>query len=80
MTTTASIQAVPLSFLFGSTREELIRSICFPICPRTRTLLDAADMSQTCQELSFQPARARYGQGGIHGEVPARVWGRMTAR
>jgi hypothetical protein len=37
------------------------------------------------QELSFRtalrwPASARYRQGGIRGEVPTRVWRRLTAR
>src|ERR1700756_5040823 len=31
----------------GPNREELSASICFPLCPRTRKLLDAVGMSQT---------------------------------
>src|SRR6266404_2034011 len=34
----------------GSNREELSPSICFPLCPQTRTLLDAFGMSQRCQQ------------------------------
>jgi hypothetical protein len=32
-----------------SNREELSMSTCFPLCARTRTLLDAVGMSQKCQ-------------------------------
>jgi hypothetical protein len=45
----------------GSNREELSTSICFPLCPQTRTLLNAVGMSQTCQNpkklASGYPAR-----------------------
>ena len=37
-------------FRFGSNSEELSTSICFPLCPRTRTLLDAGGTSHLCQK------------------------------
>jgi hypothetical protein len=33
----------------GQTENNSGASKCFPLCPRTRTLLDAVGMSQTCQ-------------------------------
>src|SRR3982074_3888335 len=36
--------------LSASAAEELTMSTCFPLRPRTRTLLDAVGMSQTCHE------------------------------
>jgi hypothetical protein len=39
-----------------SNREELSMSTCFPLCARTRTLLDAVGMSQKCH-FRTHPAR-----------------------
>jgi hypothetical protein len=36
-----------------SNREELSMSTCFPLCARTRTLLDAVGMSQKCHVWTF---------------------------
>jgi hypothetical protein len=33
--------------------EELRTSICHPLCPQTRTLLEAAGTSHLCQQLTF---------------------------
>src|SRR6266403_4115584 len=44
---------------FGSRLEKLPLSICFPLCPQTRTLLNVVGMSQTCQERKWpQPSCA----------------------
>src|ERR1700730_6311285 len=44
-----------VQFSFGSNTEKLNTSICFPLCPRTRTFLDAVGISQTCQFRTHAP-------------------------
>jgi len=48
----------------GSNSEELSTSIYFPLCPRTRTLLDAGGTSHLCQQqkcrsVCWQPVSSR---------------------
>src|SRR5882757_5546588 len=67
----------------GSNSEELSTSICFPLCPRTRTLLDAGGTSHLCHEQTCGAIRSsdQYGRGFRHKQASAaKAAGRSRTR
>src|SRR6267142_4144921 len=62
-----------LNVSVGSNSEELSTSICFPLCPRTRTLLDAGGTSHLCHEQTCGAIRSsdQYGRGFRHTQASA---------